>query len=60
MRIWFGEDGSRLIVVYEDGRILVHPIALSDAIEIARSRVTRTLTPEECQRYHVSSCSLGS
>jgi DNA-binding SARP family transcriptional activator/WD40 repeat protein len=60
MRIWFSEDGSRLIVVYEDGRILVYPIALSDAIEIARSRVTRSLTPEECQRYHVTSCSPGS
>lgn len=60
MRIWFGEDGSQLIVVYEDGRVLVYPIALSDAIEIARSRLTRSLTPEECQRYHVPSCSPGS
>jgi hypothetical protein len=53
----FNEDGSRLVVVYEDGRIISHPIELEDAIEIARSRVGRPLTDAECQRYlHVASC----
>ena len=60
MRIWFGDEGSLLIVVYEDGRILVYPIALSDAIDIARSRVTRSLTDEECRRFlHVAACPAG-
>jgi hypothetical protein len=49
-------DGSRSIVVYEDGRIPVDPIALSDAIVIARSRGTRSLTSEECRRYVQSPC----
>ncbi|MCI0633161.1 MAG: hypothetical protein L0206_04490 [Actinobacteria bacterium] len=54
----FTPDGSRITAVYSDGRIIVHPIALEDAIEIARARVTRGLTDDECRRYlHSSSCS---
>jgi WD40 repeat protein len=53
----FSEDGSEIVVVYVDGRIIVYPIALDDAIEVARSRVTRSLTDEECQTYlHVPTC----
>jgi WD40 repeat protein len=53
----FSPDGSRVTAVYSDGKIIVHPIALEDAIEIARARVTRRFTDEECQRYlHVPSC----
>ena len=55
--ISFNQDGSLLIVVYEDGRIFVYPIALEDAIGIAKARVTRALTDEECLMYlHVPSC----
>ena len=53
----FTADGSRIVVLYEDGRIIAYPIALRDAIEIARERVTRSLTDEECQTYlHVPTC----
>jgi WD40 repeat protein len=53
----FTSDGSRVTAVYSDGRIVVYPIALEDAIEIARSRLTRGFTDEECRRYlHVPSC----
>lgn len=53
----FSEDGSRLVVVYDDGMIISHAIALDDAIEIARSRVTRSFTEPECRIYlHVASC----
>ena len=53
----FTPDGSGVTVVYSDGRIVVYPIALEDAIEIARSRLTRGFTDEECRRYlHVPSC----
>ena len=42
---------------YTDGRIVVHAIALDDVIEIARARVTRGFTKEECRTYlHVSTC----
>ena len=43
------EDGSQLVVVYDDGRIISHAIALDDAIEFARSRVTRSFTEAECR-----------
>ena len=55
--VGFSPDGSRVNAVYSDGRIIVHPIALQDAIEIAQARVTRGLTDEECRRYlHVPDC----
>jgi DNA-binding SARP family transcriptional activator/WD40 repeat protein len=53
----FNADGSRLTVIYSDGRIIVHAITLEDVIEIARGRVTRGFTREECRTYlHVSTC----
>jgi len=53
----FTSDGSRVTAVYSDGWIVVYPIALRDAIEIAQSRLTRGFTDEECRRYlHVPSC----
>jgi WD40 repeat protein len=53
----FSEDGSRVAVIYSDGRIIVHAIALDDVIEIARARVTRGFTNEECRTFlHVSTC----
>ncbi|HEY7661310.1 MAG TPA: hypothetical protein VIC58_12005, partial [Actinomycetota bacterium] len=58
--IAFGDDGSLLVVVYEDGRILSYPIALEDAIANARSRVTRSLTDAECRTYlHLEACPAG-
>lgn len=54
----FAQAGSQLVVVYADGRILVYPVALDDAIAVARSRVTRSLTDAECRRYlHLENCS---
>jgi DNA-binding SARP family transcriptional activator/WD40 repeat protein len=53
----FNADGSAISVVYADGRILGYPIALDRAIAIARSRVTRSLTDDECRQYlHVATC----
>ncbi len=53
----FNHDGSQMIAIHADGRILVYPIALEDAIEIARSRVTRSLTEAECRTYlHFEAC----
>ncbi|MEX2406167.1 MAG: hypothetical protein WD834_02415, partial [Actinomycetota bacterium] len=53
----FNAHGSQIIVIYGDGRILAHPIALEDAIDIARSRVTRSLTESECRTYlHLETC----
>jgi DNA-binding SARP family transcriptional activator/WD40 repeat protein len=56
-KVAFTSDGSRVAAVYSDGRIVVYPIALEDAIEIAQSGLTRGFTDEECRRYlHVPSC----
>ena len=53
----FGADESRVTVIYSDGRIIVHAITLDDVIEIARSRVNRGFTDEECRTYlHVPTC----
>jgi DNA-binding SARP family transcriptional activator/WD40 repeat protein len=53
----FSPDRSMVTAVYSDGRIVVYPIAIEDAIGIARSRLTRGFTDEECRRYlHVPSC----
>jgi hypothetical protein len=53
----FSEEGSRVAVIYSDGRIIVHAIALDDVIDIARARVTRGLTDDECRTYlHVATC----
>jgi WD40 repeat protein len=56
----FNADGSRLTVIYSNGRIIVHAITLADVIEIARGRLIRGFTDEECRTYlHVSGCPTG-
>jgi WD40 repeat protein len=56
----FTADGSQIVVIYHDGRIIGYPIALDDAIAIARSRVTRSFTDEECREYlQVPTCPSG-
>ena len=53
----FTPNGLGVTAVYSDGRIVVYPIALEDAVEIARARTTRGFTDEDCRRYlHVPSC----
>ena len=53
----FSADGSRVTAIYSDGRIIVYAIALEDVIEIARGRLTRGFTDEECRTYlHVPTC----
>jgi len=54
----FSQEGSRRIaMLYSDGRILVHAIAFDDVLEIAKGRVTRSLTDAECRTYlHLRVC----
>jgi hypothetical protein len=45
------QDGS------QDGVSRVYLLHLEDLVELARARVTRPLTTEECQKYlHVQEC----
>jgi DNA-binding SARP family transcriptional activator/WD40 repeat protein len=54
---FFGSDRSKIMLLYSDGRILVHAIAFDDVLEIAKGRVTRSLTDAECRTYlHVPAC----
>src|SRR5215212_6283769 len=50
-------DGTRLATAGQDGISRVYFLKLEDLVRLARSRLTRSLTTEECQKYlHVNSC----
>ena len=44
-------DGKRLLSGGADGIIQVYAMDIDLLMSLARSRVTRNLTPEECQKY---------
>jgi WD40 repeat protein len=53
----FSPDGSRIVTASRDGTARVYAIAIEDLTKLAQSRLTRTLTLEECQQYlHVDVC----
>jgi len=50
-------DGRRLATASRDGTSRVYVAELDDLVSLARSRVTRSLTVEECQKYlHKTQC----
>jgi WD40 repeat protein len=62
-KLQFSPDGTRLMVVVNDpsglvqDTVRVYVLPTEDIIALAKSRLTRTLTPEECQQYlHVEKC----
>ncbi len=53
----FSPDGRRLVTGGFGGVVRVWALPLEDIISIAKSRVTRTLTTDECQKFlHVDKC----
>jgi len=53
----FSPDGTRLATMSDDGTVRVYLLKIEELIALAKSRVTRTLTTEECQKYlHVDTC----
>ncbi len=49
--------GAHLAVASGDGWMRVYVLPMEDLIALAHSRVTRSLTPEECRKYlHVEQC----
>jgi WD40 repeat protein len=52
----FSPDGKYLAIGGKSG-IYIFSLPIQDVIALAKSRVTRTLTLEECQQYlHVDAC----
>jgi WD40 repeat protein len=53
----FSPGGKRLATAGQDGSVRVYALDLGDLVAIARSRLTRGLTTEECQQYlHLEAC----
>ena len=57
----FNQSGTRLFTASVDGTLLVYVFPIEDLTALARARLTRSLTIEECQQYlHVEQCSVSS
>jgi WD40 repeat protein len=56
-RIAWSPDGHRLASASRDGTSRVYIVDLDDLLTLARSRVTRALTADECQKFlHRDQC----
>jgi WD40 repeat protein len=55
----FSPDGTRLATSGNDGTARVYLLNLDELIALAKSRLTRSLTTDECQKYlHIEQCPL--
>jgi WD40 repeat protein len=54
LAVAFSQDGKRLATASRDGTVQVYALDPRELLNLARSRVTRDFTSEECQRYFQS------
>ena len=50
-RVVFSPDGSRIVTASRDGTARIYAFSIDDLVSIAESRLTRSLTLQECQQY---------
>lgn len=56
-RVTFSPDGTRLAVAGKDGSVRVYLLRVQELVQLARTRLTRTWTLDECKKYlHVETC----
>ncbi len=57
----FSPDGKRLAASSADGFVRIYALPLEDILAMAKSRVTRALTTDECRKYlHLETCPAAS
>jgi hypothetical protein len=55
--IAFNPDGTYVATAHFDGSVRLYVVKPDDLLALARSRVTRSLTTDECRKYlHVDQC----
>jgi WD40 repeat protein len=47
----FSPDGKRLISASDDGTVRVYVLPISELVDLAQERLTRTWTEEECLQF---------
>jgi WD40 repeat protein len=53
----FSPDGAHVATSSPDGTVRIYVLDTDELMALAQSRVTRSLTTEECQKYlHVDEC----
>jgi hypothetical protein len=56
----YSPDGTRIATVAADGTLRTFVLTTDELVALARSRVTRSLTTKECQKYlHLTECPEG-
>jgi len=54
LSVAWSPDGKRLAAGGDDGRVQIYAMDTLMLLDLARSRTTRNLTPDECKRYFQS------
>jgi len=59
-RVAFSSDGSHLATVGRNLIVRIYTLNIEELIALAKLRLTRSLTQEECQKYlHAEACPIG-